>query len=527
MIRISTLSILFASILFSTSINSQTTYVNNGNSATYILFSGDSLHIASGTYTGIILNWQEGAKISVADGANFKPILSYYLGRIYVYGSATLSSINGQSSSFYLKNYGNITVTGDTYLGNSAKLENNYGATITFNGGVNFNNSTLINNGTILAKDDWYSGSSSVLTNNNLFTVEGNLQVNGSVSTNGGTFYTKKKLTLSNATFTNTCRTAADATIEINNSTVNNDGLFWASNATHNSLITNGGTIVSTINGRIKSVNFVNNGTISGRGFLYFTGTTTNNGGGKIGKSGTTSDTLKIYDVTRTNNNGIFDNQWGTIYPNTKYVAFTAPDTVYAYPSCAMQYISMMTVLPVKWNFFTVNLSNNIPSISWSSEQEEGTYFEIQRSYNGTDFSSVTVTASETGKTNYSYDDRNVNTDAAIVYYRIKAIERSGAQKFTEVKTIRFNNKQGVSVQTAPNPFTSQFSINYQSEEKGMLVIKIYSLNGQLQATKASSVSKGFNSVAVTEAASLVKGIYVVQLSSNGKMVASEKIVKQ
>ncbi|MEI9807342.1 MAG: hypothetical protein WDO16_05345 [Bacteroidota bacterium] len=69
---------------------------------------------------------------------------------------------------------------------------------------------------------------------------------------NGGKMYTKKKLTLSSATLTNNCRTIADATIEISSSTVNNNGLLWASSALNNSLITNGGTIVSTITGKSK-----------------------------------------------------------------------------------------------------------------------------------------------------------------------------------------------------------------------------------------------------------------------------------
>jgi hypothetical protein len=97
----------------------------------------------------------------------------------------------------------------------------------------------------------------------------------------------------------------------------------------------------------------------------------------------------------------------------------------------------------------------------------------------------------------------------------------------SETRVIRFSNKQGVSVQTAPNPFTSQFSISYQSAEKGSLTIKVYSMTGQLQATKNVTVSKGFNSIAVTEAASLARGIYMIQLSSNNHLITSEKIVKQ
>ncbi|MEI9807344.1 MAG: hypothetical protein WDO16_05355 [Bacteroidota bacterium] len=92
--------------------------------------------------------------------------------------------------------------------------------------------------------------------------------------------------------------------------------------------------------------------------------------------------------------------------------------------------MSALVVLPVKWNFFYVNLSDNIPVLSWSAEQEAGTIFEIQRSYDGTTFTTIGVVASEAAKTAYQQDDRQVNTQSAVVYYRIKAHR---AQRRTEI----------------------------------------------------------------------------------------------
>jgi hypothetical protein len=528
MYRTSTLSLLIFSILFAFSANSQTTYVDHGSYATYNLGSGDSLYIQNGTYTGNISTFSQNAKITVASGASFQPAsFSNPKGIITVLGNAKFNSLTS-NKFFDLENWGITQITGSaSMIGGQQMWANYFGATLIFTGAVSMNsNAELVNDGTITGGSNFTMNSASKLTNNNLITITGAFSSNGGQLLNLGKLETGGLAFNSGTTFTNDCRLVINGDIDINNSsTITNDGLIWIPSQYSSASISNSGTINNTVNGKIRARNFNNFGTLIGKGYCYFTGTTFNSG--TVGVSGITTDTIKIYDATRTSPPNIFDIQNGTVRPNVVFSSFPAPDTTFAYASCSMKYFSMMAILPVKWNFFYVNLSNNTPLLTWSSEQDAGTKFEIQRSYDGTNFSAIGIATSETGKTNYSYEDRTVNTQTAIVYYRIKAIELSGAEKFTETKLIRFNNKQGISVETVPNPFTNQFSINYQSEEKGTVVIKLYNMTGQLQATKNVSVSKGFNSISVTEAASLTKGIYMVQLNSDNKLIASEKIVKQ
>jgi hypothetical protein len=151
----------------------------------------------------------------------------------------------------------------------------------------------------------------------------------------------------------------------------------------------------------------------------------------------------------------------------------------------------------------------------------------VERSYNGTLFSAISNIEAKNNQSVYNYNDAQVNTQAAVVYYRIKAVEPDGNTKYSETRTVKFSNKAGVTIQAVPNPFTSQFSINYQTTEKATITIRVYSLNGQLQLTKNAAVSNGYNSIAVTEASSLVKGMYLVQISNGSTMVATEKLMKQ
>ncbi len=537
MIRNSTLSLiaLTISFFFAFPANSQTIYVDNGSSTTYTLNAGDSLYLNNGTFTGTINTWNAGSKITVGSNATFKPAsFSDNKSKVIVYGIAILPSLN-TNNGFDLQNFGTITVNGDAAMNGGAQAWiNNYGASITFKGNmaINYNGSSFINNGTVTAKSDFYLYSSSSIINTNAFTVEGNFKTSQGTVNNGGKLYSLKGITLSGSTvFTNTCRTIADngITIDNNATVVYNTGFLWATNSANNSYITNSGTIINGAQAKMKSAAFTNYGTISGSGYLYFTGLTT--GSGTIGATGTTPDSIKVYDVTRSNPSNIFDNQWGTIRPNVIYSVFAAPDTTAAGSvNCSSQYVSSgssIAILPITWNYFYASLVNEIPVLDWSAEHDPGTLYEVQRSYDNSNFISIATVVAEMNKTIYQYQDKQADNSKQVIYYRIKGIEPTGEQKFTQVKIIKSNTLKNSSLQVSPNPFTSQFTINYQARTKEQLVIKIYNSVGQMNVSKTITATAGSNQVSINEAAQFARGIYVVEISDGSQVVSTQKIVKQ
>jgi hypothetical protein len=527
--RISTLFCLIVIVLAPFTANAQTTYVNNGTSTNYNLVYGDSLFINSGTYTGEIQAFNSGANITVAAGAIFKPAkFSNARGRLTIHGTAKFANDFTPSAGFTIFNYGVLTVIEELDLNGSTQTwVNNYGASMTFDEKLTLNNNaSILNDGIIINKDNLTLNASSSFTNNNSLTIDGNFTMNSNAHfNNGGKLQTTGNLTLNGSgTLTNSCRLVADGSITNNMPGLFNNGLLWSTSRNGASSITNNGTIINGPDAKIKSVNFTNYGILKGAGHLYFTGTTI--GGGTIGVTGITTDTLKVYDLSRTNPATIFDLQYGTVRPNTVFRVIPAPDTTGNYSTCAIEYIA--SPLPVKWHSFYVNLSDNTPVLNWEADHDPGTIFEIERSYNGTDFTTIAmVMSAENNKTNYSQQDQQVNTQATVVYYRIRATEPTGISKLSETRVIRFGNKPGISFQTAPNPFTSQFSINYQSTTRETLTVKVYNMSGQLQVNKATMVSIGFNSIAVTEAATLARGIYMIQVSNGASVIASQKIIKQ
>lgn len=524
---------IFAIICLSITSNSQTTYRDNGTNTTYTLGNGDSLYIASGTYTGVINTWTSGSKITVAQNANFKPSsFNDNKSKLRILGTAVLPVLT-TGAGFDLKNYGNLTVNGSSEMnGGSQAWFNNFGATITFKGkmSINQDNSSFTNDGTVLAKSDFFLYANSTINNTNTITVEGDFKTSKGTLNNSGKFYSLKGITLSGSlVVNNSCKMIADNGINIDNSntTVYNSGFLWASNSKSNSYITNSGTIISSGTGKVKSVAFTNWGTIRGNGWFYFTGAT--RGDGTIGTPGITTDSIRVYDVTRANPATIFDVQYGTIRANVKYSVFAAPDTsASAMTSCSAQYVSAsnMATLPVVWNYFEAKLVDAIPVLDWSAQQDPGTIYELERSYDNAVFAKITSVVAETNKSVYQYADKNVDISRQVVHYRIKATEPDGSVKFTAVKIVKLVTSNSASTQVYPNPFTSQFTIAYTATVNEKITIRIYNANGQLRMVKNASANKGTTTITLTEAANFASGLYIVEISNGSNITATQKIIK-
>ena len=524
MTRIFTLLTLFVTLCFSS--NSQQVYVDNGSNNTYNLAPGDSLVIKHGTFTGSVYAWVAGSKITVQSGANFKPANLYnYVFSLEVYGTAVLNNFTGLAG-FRLKNYGTVTINGYAQMAQAAQTFNNYyGATLNFNSSfaMNISGGFFMNQGIINIKGDFSINSNSSFVNRHIMNIDGNATINSGGMSNLGQVYSKGKLTVNSGTLTNGCRTIAENGIEINNSTITNDGLLWASDTKKNSFIKNSGTIIGYPNSKLKATNLHNWGTVKGEGFLFFTGHTI--GGGTFGAPGQTKDTLRVYDVTRSNPNKIFDSHNSNVRPNTIYQVFQAPDTLNIYPHCASEFASGIP-LPVKFEAFYVNMVDQIPMLTWISTQAAGTEFSIERSYDGTKFEPIATVIGQNGETKFNFSDRGVSASAKLAYYRISGTEPGLAPKLSETRSVKFSNNSGVSLQAVPNPFTSQFNINFQSAERSTILISIYNMSGQLQFAKQVSVSAGFNSIAVYEASKLSKGMYVVRVNLDGQVIATEKVIR-
>jgi len=519
------------------------TIIDNGTNTNYNLTAADSLVIAAGTYTGNITGFPSGAKITVI--ATFSPASfpNNAAGKIYNYGTATLTGTPIRTNTnFALNNYGVFTINGTTIMNGKDQLwTNNYGGIINFsndvtmNGNVGDDNNVLINYETINSTGVFKMNSGSSITNNKDFNVTGTFQINGGTFNNYGRLDVTGNVLLNNgaSSIRNYCR------MEVTDGITNTSGNFYNYSYVRaiNSDITNSANIINLrisnfgsplSQPMIEGRNYFHSGggTMTGPALLYFTGTTSITGG-TMGVGGVTTDTIKMNDITRSMPTQILDVQsGGTINPNVIYNAWGVPDPSYIWLFGCSYEIFIEIPLAINWTSFDVMLSNDIPLLTWSAEFSSGTVFEIQRSYDSRNFSLIKTLPYKEGQSEYEYSDKSVNTQAPFAYYRIKAIEISGVEKYTHTRAVKFTHKPG-SIYTAPNPFTNNFIINYTAVEKETITIRMFNVSGQQMFTKNVTVNNGNNSINITEAGQLAKGIYVLQVSKGHNMISSSKIIKQ
>jgi hypothetical protein len=419
---------------------------------------------------------------------------------------------------------------------------NYYGATmnfigkVTMNGGAGDLNNALNNYGTVNASADFQMNSGSTFTNYKNFMVTGDFKANGGILTNWGKLETVGKIDLNSGVsiITNYCRMMSSGGIYLSNGNMINYSYLWARNdlGLGDITVSSGGSLVNAsvwsstpmIHGR--NLIHTGTGTITGRGYLYFYGSTTKTGGGITGAPGPTTDTLKMNDVSRVNTTIFYDAQTAIVYPNAIYNVWGVPDSTRVYAVACSIEIILEVPLAINWNSFIVNLSDNIPVLNWSAEFGQGTVFEVQRSYDGRNFSTIRDMEYKLGQSEYEYKDRSVNTQAPIVYYRIKSNEIGGVEKYTQIRSVKFSHKPG-SLYTWPNPFTNNFIINYNAAEKETITVRMLNVSGQQMFMKNVTVNSGDNNINITEAAQLAKGIYVIQVNKGYNLISSSKIIKQ
>ncbi|HUC80936.1 MAG TPA: T9SS type A sorting domain-containing protein [Flavisolibacter sp.] len=541
-----TSTLLCLLLLISVFTSNATNYTNSGNQQAYNLNTGDTLRVVNGTYKGNINTFPYGAVIIVSATATFQPAyINSPNGKIINYGICDFNSL-GTSSFFKFENFNLLNVKGDLnlYDGHTQTWTNNLTATIKISGNFSMQQAVFTNLSTMTVGGNFamYSASSSFL-NRGVLTVtrdlsvsagtldnenrivtdkfnawggtvinEGSIQPKGDMVFSSGTEYTNKCLMITNAGFTNY-------------GTFNNNGMLWVGRTgTNNDHFYNSGTFTNSSTAVVRAAKLTNYSLLAGGGGYYITGETYTSG--VVGTNSTTTDVIKVYDVTRTNSSRIFDTQWGSVGTNVVYSPFAQPDTNNVnYEGCAASFrMDPAQLLPVEWNFFTAKLQQNIPVLAWSAQFEANMKFEVERSFDNAHFVKLGEVFSNNTK-QYSFTDEKAGK-GNVVYYRIKATGADGAVKYTETKSLKIAGVKATAT-VYPNPVRNIASVQFQSEKTELMTIRITNTAGQQMIAKQVSATKGLNTVSFTEAAQWKAGVYFVEMVQQNNVVSTERFIKQ
>lgn len=195
---------------------------------------------------------------------------------------------------------------------------------------------------------------------------------------------------------------------------------------------------------------------------------------------------------------------------------------------------SINKVLSVRYSSFEAySLDNTTANITWITESETNNdHFEIERSFDQRDFKTIALIFGAEGNVSttskYSFRDNAKGLSRhAVVYYRLKQIDFDGKVTCSVVKMVRFGTDMKTFVKIFPNPYLEKVNVNFDSEENGKAEVRMINTKAQIVAANQSSIVKGYNKLQLTELSAQPSGLYIVDLLLNGKVISTQKIIKQ
>ena len=182
-------------------------------------------------------------------------------------------------------------------------------------------------------------------------------------------------------------------------------------------------------------------------------------------------------------------------------------------------------VLPLTLLSFDAEKKGGKVETKWQTEQEVNTdYFEVERSTNGVNFSSIGQVKA-TGlkqKSNYSLMD-NTPPQSNTLYYRLKMLDKDGTFEYSKVKSISSKASKG-DIKIYPNPISNTIKAELTSITSGDIDISVVDAFGKVVLTSKQKISEGLNTLNL-DCPHLAAGLYLFIAKTGGDSFV-QKIVK-
>jgi len=210
---------------------------------------------------------------------------------------------------------------------------------------------------------------------------------------------------------------------------------------------------------------------------------------------------------------------------------FTSSDTVCVY------------VLPLPLTFLKFEVRNTIGGGSipllgglrgglieniWQTASEINvSHFNIQRSINGKDFTTIGKVAAQNKITNeYTFYDSPPLEGLGVVYYRIESVDKDGRKQYSETKTINYQPQTINGFSIFPNPAKDNVTIECKGAKELMIIDYLGRVMYKEILRQAQNNSNGINHLSLT-INHYPKGVYVVKAMMNNGEIKTEKLVVQ
>lgn len=160
-------------------------------------------------------------------------------------------------------------------------------------------------------------------------------------------------------------------------------------------------------------------------------------------------------------------------------------------------------VLPVTLVKFAASKCGSGVCLQWTTANEENvSYFEIERSTDGVNYSSIASTAAANTPGSHDYSVYDASPAKGINYYQLRMVDIDDKYKLSQIAKVDF--RENITITISPNPASGEVII--QSDKK-ITGITLIDMNGRIVKQFAPSANNRYN------ISTIRAGIYFVRVS--------------
>ena len=194
----------------------------------------------------------------------------------------------------------------------------------------------------------------------------------------------------------------------------------------------------------------------------------------------------------------------------------------------ALPALQAKSTLPIHLMSFQGNMNkNNKVTLNWTvADNEIANNFEIERSFNGRDFTSVAVVfaTEKMGTENYMYYETINNNDK--VMYRLKMIDKNHEVNYSKILIFQLKSTITNNFKIIGNPVNDKLTFSYTSSATQLVDVKVYDMSGRIVLNNKVTSLEGNNVISLPLSSTFKAGMYIVEVN-NGTEIQSSKFVKQ
>jgi hypothetical protein len=174
------------------------------------------------------------------------------------------------------------------------------------------------------------------------------------------------------------------------------------------------------------------------------------------------------------------------------------------------------------------NRSGNLNLISWTASEDASVLgFEVERSYDGINFTTVGKVPAKAGDiSEYKYEDETADLSQT-AYYRVRDIALDGVGASQVMKVASKAAAMNDAIRIAPNPTNGPLNMSFWQDQAGEVAVSIISTTGQEVYRESFSAERGNNTRTLTPS-NLAAGTYFVKVrTATGNQMTQPVVIMQ